>query len=71
LLDLAEIVYDASHGAQINYLFDKTGYNTYGEGLKMEDSTWVTLYKIIAARDLKLGRRLYLEYVKAFFFVDC
>ena len=62
LLDVAEMVYDDSHGAQINDLFNKTVYNTYGEGLKMEDVTLVTLYQIIAARDLKLGRKLYLEY---------
>ena len=44
----------------------KTVYNAYGEGRKMEDGTWVTLYQIIAARDLKLGRKLYLEYGRLF-----
>jgi hypothetical protein len=65
-LDAAEMVNDDNHGAQINDCFDKAGYNTYGEGLKMEDGTWVPLYQIIAARDLNLGEELYLEYGKLF-----
>ena len=63
-LDAAEMINDDNHGAQINDCFDKAGYNTYGEGLKMDDGTWVPLYQIIAARDLKLGEELYLEYGK-------
>ena len=60
------MIRDDNHGAQINDCFDKAGYNTYGEGLKMEDGTWVPLYQIIASRDLKLGEELYLEYGKLF-----
>jgi len=57
---------ETNFGAYINDCFDPEGYNVYGEGIKMQDGTWVPIFQLYSLRALKSGEELYLEYGKKF-----
>ena len=65
-LDAADMCNDTNFGAMINDCFNSEGYNVYGEGLKMEDGTWVPIFQIFSLRALKSNEELFLEYGKKY-----